>query len=408
MAVISQIKVSSTTYDIKDTEGRKEAYLEWGGKNFTGGYGCIDAAMVDELGANRLMFAKAAGITIEYSRNNGSTWTDYGATNIQKIGLFSNGYSFALGKADSTNKATANGTNYQLRVTLATGAAGVYTALNKFVLYVSTNGSNNCTVTIDKALESTPTTWVNVVTDVPLTGWSGYNVINVGSITTYGNTASSQYGRIRFTFKANGGSTTYTGFQVSKIMGFGGVGWTTPSTMAKTGHLYSFDAGQNATFPAALTTNGVLYSVSNGNTLSMGSQNSNWCHIYSSANVPFIFNQDIAGMKTKILGSTDSEYHWYKLYLGGATAASNAINAATPLIEFSNTDRSQYLQLVYSDYDSVQGPDSLTLVGNQAGSYFIAPNIRTTGTGTGFKHRNISYGTGTPSGGIDGDVYIQY
>lgn len=94
--------------------------------------------------------------------------------------------------------------------------------------------------------------------------------------------------------------------------------------------------------------------------------------------------------------------------MGGATAASNAINAATPLIEFSNTDRSQYLQLVYSDYDSVQSPDSLTLVGNQAGSYFIAPNIRTTGTGTGFKHRNINYGTAAPSGGIDGDVYIQY
>ena len=73
MAVISQIKVSSTTYDIKDTEGRKEAYLEWGGKNFSASYGCIDAAMVDELGANRLMFAKAAGITIEYSRDNGAT-----------------------------------------------------------------------------------------------------------------------------------------------------------------------------------------------------------------------------------------------------------------------------------------------------------------------------------------------
>jgi len=65
---------------------------------------------------------------------------------------------------------TANGTNYQLRVTLATGAANVYTVLNKFVLYVSTNGSNNCTVTIDKALESTPTTYTNVATDVPLSG----------------------------------------------------------------------------------------------------------------------------------------------------------------------------------------------------------------------------------------------
>lgn len=75
----------------------------------------------------------------------------------------------------------------------------------------------------------------------------------MGSITTYGNTAASQYGRIRFTFKANGGNTNYNGFQVSKIMGFGGVGWTTPSTMAKTGHLYSYDAGQNATFPAQVT-----------------------------------------------------------------------------------------------------------------------------------------------------------
>ena len=36
-------------------------------------------------------------------------------------------------------------------------------------------------------------------------------------------------------------------------MGFGGVGWTCPSTMAKTGHLYSFDSSQNATFPANIT-----------------------------------------------------------------------------------------------------------------------------------------------------------
>ena len=69
-------------------------------------------------------------------------------------------------------------------------------------------------------------------------------------------------------------------------------------------------------------------------------------------------NQNLAGMNTKILGHTEADYHWYKLYLGGQTANSNAINAATPLIEFSNINRSQYIQLVYSDYDSVQAPDS--------------------------------------------------
>ena len=36
-------------------------------------------------------------------------------------------------------------------------------------------------------------------------------------------------------------------------MGFGGVGWVTPSNMAKTGHLYAYDNAQNATFPAQVT-----------------------------------------------------------------------------------------------------------------------------------------------------------
>ena len=231
-----------------------EANLKWGGKNFSGGYGCIDAAMVSELGANRFMFAKAEGLTIEYSRDTGTTWTDYGATNTQKVGLFSSGQDFIIGKADSTNKATANTNKYQLRVTMDTSSSGcnVYTALNKFVFWISTNGSSSCTITIQKALQSTPTTFVDVATDIPVSGWSGYNVINVDEFTTYGNNTATQYGRIRFIFKANGGNTSYIGFKVNKIMAFGGVGWNTSSTMAKTGHLYSFDANQNATFPANL------------------------------------------------------------------------------------------------------------------------------------------------------------
>jgi hypothetical protein len=54
------------------------------------------------------MFLKADGITIEYSRDSGSTWTDYDATDSQKTGLFSNGANFIIGKADSSNKATSD------------------------------------------------------------------------------------------------------------------------------------------------------------------------------------------------------------------------------------------------------------------------------------------------------------
>lgn len=36
---------------------------------------------------------------------------------------------------------------------------------------------------------------------------------------------------------------------------------------------------------------GLLKSTSNGNVVSIGSQNSSWCHIYNSANIPFYFNR---------------------------------------------------------------------------------------------------------------------
>lgn len=69
----------------------------------------------------------------------------------------------------------------------------------------------------------------------------------------------------------------------------------------------------------------------------------------------------------------------YRLQLKGETVGSNALNPSkNPYIEFSNVDRSQYCQLIYCDYDSIQAPDSLTLVGNQTGTYFIAPNIKAT------------------------------
>ena len=100
-----------------------------------------------------------------------------------------------------------------------------------------------------------------------MSGWSGYNVINTSGITTYGNTASSQYGHIQFIFGCDTGSTnnSYAGLNINKIFGFGGVGWITPSTMAKTGHMYTYDSSQNVTFPAGVSAKSFT---ENGKTLS--------------------------------------------------------------------------------------------------------------------------------------------
>lgn len=62
-----------TKADITDFNNIPEAYLTWGGKNFNDAYGPIDAAMIPQLGANRFAYGKAAGITIEYSQDSGST-----------------------------------------------------------------------------------------------------------------------------------------------------------------------------------------------------------------------------------------------------------------------------------------------------------------------------------------------
>lgn len=239
----------------------KEAYLSWGGKNFAGSYGAIDAAMVPDLGANRLAFVKAAGVEIEYSRNGGASWVNYGASDAAKVGLFSDiNQSIYIGGDSAKN---VEKSNYMVRVTVNTSAAGVYTALNKFVIYISTNGSTGCYCSIDARLQSDyeagVETWKNFADKVALSGWSGYNVINISSITTYGNTAASQYGQVRFTFgvESHASTVNYAGLQVQRIFGFGGVGWTTPSTMAAKGALYNWDYAQNMILPASIrgTTN---------------------------------------------------------------------------------------------------------------------------------------------------------
>lgn len=231
------------------TDVMKEAFLQWGGKNFSADYGPLDAALISDLGADRFAFIPAAKWQVEYSRDNGRTWQDYGATDTQKLSLTSVGTSLSIGKATSENKATAD---YKLRLTLTTTNT-VYSVLNKFAIDVSTNGSTGCYVTIEgrtKAnVDAGANTWVTFAENIPVSGWSGWNIINTPGITTHGNT-NNQYANLRFTFGCTGGSSTYSGLQIRRLKAFGGVGWQTPSNMAQYGSLYRYDYSQNALFPA--------------------------------------------------------------------------------------------------------------------------------------------------------------
>ncbi|WP_290380440.1 hypothetical protein [uncultured Muribaculum sp.] len=230
-----------------------EAFLSWGGRSLTADYSPVDGAMVSPLGANRFAFLKPAGTTFQYSTNGGATWSDYGLSNTQKSGFFDAGVQQALYASGASN--VVGTASHQLRIIIATSAARIYTAINKFVINFSTQGCSGTTVTIEKALESTPNNWVTVASNVPLSGWSGWNVVNVPAFCTYGNSPGVQYGRIRFTFKCTSVGSNNSPFAVYCIMAYGGFGWITASSMAANGHLYSYDGSQNAYFPGCVRLN---------------------------------------------------------------------------------------------------------------------------------------------------------
>jgi hypothetical protein len=230
-----------------------EANLAWGGKNFAGGWGPIDAAMIPQFAANRFAFLPASAITSEYSTDGGSTWTATTASNARE-NIFATTGGFYIGNNSATG---IDKSKYKCRITITTTGA-VYSTLNKFAIRVSTNGSTGSHVKLESRTKANQdagnNTWVTNVERAELSGWSGWNVINVSGITTHGNT-SAQYSQLRFTFGVDSHPSTsqYNGLQILSIMAFGGEGWTTPSTMASNGHLYSYDATKKATFPGDVT-----------------------------------------------------------------------------------------------------------------------------------------------------------
>ena len=236
-----------------------EERLLWGNINQSGSFGVIDQVMSHRGRGNRFAGIPAAAVTIQYSTDGGSTWTTNAVADSIKRSLFTTGTSLRLVPSGNVTN------NSQLRIIVDTGAGSVYTVLKKFMIYVSTSYSNGCKVTIDAALQNTPDNYtLNICTNQPISGWSGWNVINC-DFTTYGNTPTSQYGRIRFTFKHDSitSGKESSGLVVNSIYGYGGVGWTTPSTFALTDHIYSWDYALNATFPANVTASKVYGAVWN-------------------------------------------------------------------------------------------------------------------------------------------------
>ena len=251
-AIDSSVEFDGSSDIELSVDGVKEAYLEFGGKHISGGYSPVDAALIPYLGANRFAFGNANAISVEYSRDGGSTWIDYGASDMKKRALFSSMKSGGvfIGKSSSDNKANVN---CLVRISITdTTVFPVYADLNKLEMCVDTEYSNGCYVTIDGIKANNPNEYTVILDRHPISGNPGSNIINT-NISTYGSQYhTDSYKSLRFTFGCTEVDSKITyGLTVYNIFGYGYI-WSVAnvSNMAQLGHIYSYDGNQNVTFPS--------------------------------------------------------------------------------------------------------------------------------------------------------------
>ena len=228
-----------------------EANLKWGGKNISNGVSPIDAALLPELNANRLACYNGAYIDIEYSKDGGKTWIDYGLTDYLKSAVFTNIYNVYAGGPTSSSEASAL---KQLRITIKKNPK-VYCNFLKFAILMSTNGATGCTITISKSLNSSPTTFSDVTTS-SLSGWTGWNIIQVPKL-IFGDDRDSNINSIRFTFKCSGNleSNPASRFCIAKIRGIGVNCWVGTNTYSSDGQAYSVKSDGAVVFDNNITSN---------------------------------------------------------------------------------------------------------------------------------------------------------
>lgn len=233
-----------------------EANLLWGGKNIADGLSPVDAGMMSELSANVMAFPNPAGISIEYSRDGGVTWLDYGATDQEKVELFTSQSRLTCGNA-AIDKLPAT-VGYQLRITITPSNTNLHAELNKIIMYISANGGLNCWCTF-KGLKVKEFTagheddeyYTTIINKALIYGWEGFNVLNFNTIITgYTLNYEERYYRMRLIFGYdNVYGSSYTGLQILELRFFGRRKWIVPSNLAKNNHLYTYDWQQNALFP---------------------------------------------------------------------------------------------------------------------------------------------------------------
>ena len=233
---------------------------------------------LDEFRGNQFAFMDPDAVTVQYSRDGGSTWINYyPRTTADEIYLdnllkkrFLSGINtnlsnfYTLGKA--TTPSEASNLN-QLRIEIDMTKAKLDCNIDFLVAYINRHGDHNLYVTIDKR-HTTTGSWTTLVNKVQLTGGPAYNKINIpnGGLRTdlYGQgdgvTNSWNTRFIRLTFTQTLGTTQSFGCFIYNLYSIGRT-YTSQTYLGTRGTLYDYDEYQNMKLPAGVILNtGIVFS----------------------------------------------------------------------------------------------------------------------------------------------------
>ena len=199
-------------------------------------------------------------VTVNYSCDNGTTWTDYSFSNYDKFSLYANNGNYNTIKLGQGRTPDSNGTpslaqvqKNQLMVTFEI-PDDLYSQLCWASVDVGEGISTVCTVEMIGVSGAIKNTFTKT-----MYGWNQVNYINFWAINSGPSIGHNDIRFVRFKFKHDASNTTIRNASIRKIrlFSFTKYGIDTSdfrSIMGNTGHLYKYDENLNVTFPNTLKT----------------------------------------------------------------------------------------------------------------------------------------------------------
>ena len=198
-------------------------------------------------------------VTVQYSNDNGNSWTNYPMSNDAKFNLYANnaglnqvylGYNFITGNNDAEKLAQVK--KNELIVSF-------YISNNCYAqpYFASVDISNGiytiCTVEILNNSGTVIETYTK-----RMTGWNHLNYINLSNGNTAQGLGNDSRRYIRFRFKHDQNTTALRNTVINKIRIFSFTKYSFPTDrfMGHTGHIYNFDYNMNTYFPNSILAKG--------------------------------------------------------------------------------------------------------------------------------------------------------